>query len=53
MDANLKLEALALALKAESFAQFLRQDGPQNHHPNPSDYVELAAMIRQLCEEKR
>lgn len=44
-----QLHALGLAVKAEGFAKFLRQDGAENLHPNPSDYEELAAAIRSLC----
>lgn len=53
MDAALKLQALAVAVKAEGFSKFLREDGPENHHPNPDDYAEMAHMIRRLISSKQ
>lgn len=50
MKPELRARALLLALKAEGFAKFLRDDGPEHHHPSPDDYDELAAMIRALLK---
>lgn len=50
-DAALKFEALALAVKAEQYAAFLKREGDSHLFPDPDDYIELASMLRKLVAD--